>query len=210
VAVPSNVANAGNGSSAQNVFRVVFSQSLSANPTLESWDDSTFSTNNREQFTGTVGNGNIPYLAAVATTDSAPVASWKPASPVAGGATINRLKGLINFVNLSTVIPVAGGVVRYNLNFEIPFDATVPSTNTFGVLAVRFSFSGPTPTLTWQFNDVSAGGTEGAPQWTTITPGAAGNFIRPADAGSTSANVVVTKPASSGVIDAGQVWVTST
>lgn len=209
MSIPSSVTGAGNNSSAQNVFRIQFSQSLSANPTLESWDDSTFSTTNREQFTGTAVNGFIPYISAVATTNSAPVSAWKPASPVAGGATINRLLGLTNFVTLSTVIPVAGASVRYNLDFEIPSDASVPSTNTFGVLACRFSFSGATPTLTWQFNDNSAGGTEGAPSWTTITPGAAGNFIRPADAGSTLANVVITKPLS-GVIDAAQIWVTNT
>jgi len=209
MSIPSNVAGAGNNSSAQNVYRVVFSQTLSANPTLESWDDSTFSTTAREQFTGTTGNGHIPYLSGIATTDSAPVSAWKPAV-VAGGAVANRLQGLASFVNLSTIIPVAGGAVRFNLNFEIPFDATVPATNTFGVLAVRFSFSGATPTLTWQFNDVSAGGTEGAPQWTNITPGAAGNFIRPADAGSSSANVVITKPATSGTVDAAQQWVTNT
>jgi hypothetical protein len=209
VSIPSKVTGAGNNSSARNVFRVVFSQNLSANPTLESWDDSTFATTNREQFTGTAGNGNKPEVAAVATTDGAPASAWKPASPTAGGATINRLLGLTNFVVLSTVIPVAGGLVSFNMDFEIPFDATVPSTNTFGVLATRFSFSGPTPTLTWQFNDNSAGGTEGAPSWTTLSPGAAGNFIRPADSGSVAANVVVTRPPSS-VIDAAEVWVTNT
>ena len=209
MSIPSNATGAGNNSSAQNVFRVVFSQNLSANPTLESWDDSTFASTGKEQFIGTTGNGNIPYLAGIATTDSAPAANWKPAV-VAGGAVANRLKGTVNFVNLSTVVPVAGGAVRFNLNFEIPFDATVPSTNTFGVLAVRFSYSSATPTLTWQFNDASAGGTEGAPSWTTITPGAAGNFIRPADSGSTSANVVITKPATSGTVDSAQVWVTNT
>lgn len=209
MSVPSSVTGAGNNSSARNVFRIVFSQTLSANPTLESWDDNTFATTNKEQFAGTAGNGSIPYISAVATTDGAPVLAWKPAAGTAGGATINRLKGLTNFVTLSTVIPVAGGLVSFNLDFELPFDATVPSTNTFGVLACRFSFAGATPTLTWQFNDNSAGGTEGAPQWTTLTPGAAGNFIRPADASATSAAVVVTKP-TSGVADAGAVWVTNT
>ena len=209
MAIPSNVAGAGNNSSARNVFRIVFSQNLSANPSLESWDDATFSTTNKEQFTGTTQNGDIPYLAGVATTDAAPLSAWKPA-PAAGGATANRLKGLTNYVILSSAVPVAGGAVSFNLNFEIPSDATVPSINTFGVLACRFAFSGATPTLTWQFNDVSAGGTEGAPQWTNITPGSAGNFIRPADAGSTSASVVVTKPASAGVLDAAQIWVTNT
>ncbi len=209
MAIPSQVAGAGNNSSAQNVFKVIFSQALSGNPTLESWDDSTFSTTAREQFTGTTVNGNKPYMSAVATTDAAPVGNWKPGVPIAGGATINRLKGLTNFVNLSTVIPGAGGAVRFNLDFEIPSDAAVPSTNTFGVLAIRYSFSGPTPSLTWQFNDVSAGGTEGAPQFTNITPGAAGNLIRFADNGVSSANVVFTKP-TSGVADAPQIWVTNT
>lgn len=209
MSIPSNVAGAGNNSSAQNVFRLTFSQALSAPPTLEAWDDSTFSTTTKEQFVGSVGNGNIPYLSAVATSDVAPGAAWKPVVVTAGGAVINRLKGLVNFVNLTTVIPGAGGSVRFNLNFEIPFDASVPSTNTFGVLAVRFSYSGPLPSLTWQFNDVSAGGTEGAPQFTNLTPGAAGNYIRPADAGSSSASVVITKPTAS-VVDAAQVWVTNT
>jgi len=209
VSIPSAVTGAGNNSSARNVFRITFSQALSANPTLEAWDDSTFSTTNKEQFTGTAANGYIPELAAVATTDSAPASAWKPASPTAGGATINRLLGSTDFVNLSTVVPGSGSSVLFNLDFEIPTDATVPSINTYGVLACRFSFSGATPSVTWQFNDNSAGGTEGAPSWTTITPGAAGNYIRPADSSATPANVVVTVPAS-GVSDAGAIWVTST
>lgn len=209
MSVPSQVAGAGNNSSAVNIFQVVFSQALSAIPTLESWDDSTFSTTVKEQFTGTAGNSNQPYLSAVATTNGAPASAWKPASGAAGGATINRLRGLTNYVVLANSIPGAGGVCKWNLDFEAGFDATVPSTNTFGVLAVRFSYSGPTPSLTFQFNDVSAGGTDGAPQWTNITPGAAGNFIRPADAGSTSASVVFTIPASS-TADSAQIWVTNT
>ena len=206
--IPSQVAGAGNNSSARNVFKVTFSQALSAPPTIESWDDSTFSTTIKEQFVGTAVNGNIPYLAAVATTDAAPVGTWKP-SVVAGGAVANRLKGTTNFVNASVNAPTAGTAISFNLNFEIPTDATVPSTNTFGVLAVRYSYSGALPTITWQYNDVGAGGTEGAPQWTSITPGGSGNYIRPADSGTTSANVAVTKP-TSGTLDAAQVWVTNT
>jgi len=209
MAIPSQVQGAGNGNSVQNVFKVTFSQALSAAPTIESWDNSTFSTTLLEQFTGTVGNGNIPYVSAVATTDTAPSASWKPSSPVAGGAVANRLKGLTNYVVSTVNIPTAGGAIRFNLDFEISSDSTVPSTNTFGVLAVRYAFSGPTPSVTWQYNDVASGGTEGAPQWTNITPGAAGNYIRPADSGTTSANVAVTKP-TSGVASAAQLWVTNT
>jgi len=176
---------------------------------LESWDDSTFLTTVKEQFAGTGVNGNIPYVSAVATTQGAPSSNWKPASRTAGGAVANRLKGTTNFVNLSTGIPGAGGSVTWNLDFEIPSDAAVPSTSTFGVLAVRYAYSGAAPTLTFQFNDVSAGGTDGAPVFTNITPGGAGNFIRPADAGSTSASVVVTKP-TSGVLSAAMIWVTNT
>ena len=208
MSIPSSVVGAGNSSSAQNVFKVTFSQALSAIPTLESWDDSTFTTTNREQFTGTTNNGNIPYVSAVATTDAPPSSNWQPASPAAGGATANRLKGLTNFVNLSASIPGAGGAVRFNLAFQIASDTSVPSTNTFGVLAIRFSFSGATPSLVWQFNDNSAGGTEGAPSFTNITPGAAGNFIRGADAGASAGNVAMTKPAS-GTYNAPAVWVTN-
>lgn len=209
MAIPSQVVNAGNNNSVQNVFKVTFSQALSAAPTIESWDDSTFSTTVKEQFTGTTVNTNIPYLSAVATTDVTPSSNWKPSGPIAGGAVANRLKGLTNYVNASVNAPTAGAAIRFNIDFEIPTDATVPSTNTFGVLAVRYAYSGPAPSVTWQYNDVQSGGTEGAPQWTNITPGAAGNYIRPADAGTTSANVAVTKPASS-VASAAQIWVTNT
>lgn len=209
MAIPSKVVGAGNNSSAVNCFQVSFSQALSAAPTLEAWDDSTFSTTTKEWTAGTAGNGNIPYVSAVATTQGAPVSAWKPASPVAGGAVINRLKGTTNFVILSTSIPGAGGTVKFNINFEIPSDASVPSTNSFGVFAVRYSYSGATPSLTFQFNDSSAGGTDGAPQFTNITPGAAGNFIRGADVGVSSGSVILTKPTSS-VVDAGEIWVTNT
>ena len=200
---------AGNNSAAVNPFKVTFSQALSAIPTLESWDDSTFTTTNKESFTGTTGNGNIPYWSAVATTGGAPASAWEPSSPVAGGATINRLKGATNFVNLSASIPGAGGAVTFNLNYQIASDAVVPSTNTVGILAVRYAYSGAPPSLTFQFNDFSAGGTDGAPILTNITPGAAGNFIRPSDAGVASTNVVLTKPLT-GLYDSPLLWVTNT
>lgn len=211
MSIPSAVKGAGNGNQVQNVFRITFSTALATVPTLESWDDSTFSSTSKEVFAGTVTNGNIPYQSAAATTDAAPVSpNWKPASPVAGGAVINRLKGLTNFVNLSVGIPGAGGIVRFNLNWEEPTDAAVPATNTQNsVLACRYAYSGAPPTLAWAFNDNSAGGTEGAPVWTSITPGSAGNFVRPTDVSATSANLVLTKP-SSGVADQGAIWVTNT
>jgi hypothetical protein len=211
VSIPSAVTGAGNGSQARNVFRLTFSTALSSIPTLESWDDSTFSSTSKEVFTGTPVNENIPYQSAAATTDAAPSsANWKLAAPVAGGATINRLMGTTYFVNLSVGVPGAGASVRFNLNWEEPSDAAVPATNTQNsVLACRYAYSGVAPTLSWAFNDNSAGGTEGAPIFTSITPGSAGNFVRPTDASATSANLTLTKPAS-GVADQGAIWVTNT
>lgn len=210
MAIPSKVAGGGNNSTARNVFRVTFSQSLAAVPTLEGWDDATFSTTANQIFVGTAVNGNKPMLAGVETTDQTPASAWKPTNPVAGGALANRLLGTTNFVNLTSgSIPTAGQNVFWNLNLELPSDATVPSTTTLAhVIAVRFQFTGTQPTLTWVYNDAGAGGTEGAPVFTTITSGSAGNFIRYADVGSSGSNVVVTRP-SSGFIDAGEVWVTA-
>ena len=209
MSIPSQVENAGNTSTAQNVFRVTFSQALAAPPTIESWDDATFSSTTKEQFAGTSVNGHKPYVSAVATTDAAPASNWKPSSAVGGGATANRLKGTTNYVNASAAAPGSGGTIRFNLDFELPSDMSIPSTSVFGVLAVRYSYSGTAPTLTWQYNDAGAGGTESVPVWITITPGSSGAFIRPTDAGATPSNLSVTKP-SSGVADAAQIWVTNT
>jgi len=211
MAIPSAVVNAGNGHQQQNIFRITFSQALSSIPTLEAWDDSTFSTTLKEMFTGTAGNGNVPYVSGLATTDTAPGGpSWEPASPVAGGAVANRLQGTTSYVNLAAEIPTAGFSVRFNLNWQVGYDATVPATTTQnGVLACRYAYSGTAPSLTWAYNDSGAGGTEAAPQWTTITPGSAGNYIRPMDSSSNSSSPVWTRP-TSGVADAPTIWVTAT
>ena len=207
MSVPSMVENAGNNSTAQNCFRITFSQNLASIPTLEAWDDNTFSSTVKEMFAGTAGNGNIPYLSAVATTNAAPSSAWEPAAATAGGAVINRLQGTTSYVNLSTGIPVASGTVRFNLSWQIGYDASVPSTNTMnGVLACRYAYSGSTPSLTWAYNDNGAGGTEGSPSWTTISSGSGGNRIVPADSTATSSNIVLTKP-TSGVADAPTIWV---
>lgn len=207
MSVPSKVTGGSNNSVAQNVLRITFSQALSAPPRLEGWDDSTFSTTVKEVFAGTAINASKPEVSAVATTDSAPASAWKPAAVVAGGAVINRLLGSTNYVNLSAAAPGAGGTVRFNLCWEIPSDASVPATNTMNlVFGIRLSYSGAVPSLTWAFNDNSAGGTEGAPVWTTITPGSAGNFARPADAGVSSGAIIITKP-TSGTVDSGEVWI---
>lgn len=207
------VAGAGTGSTARNVFRVTFSQTLSAIPTLEAWDDSTFATTAREIFTGTavssaVNGSAVPLLYATATTSATPASAWKPTSASAGGAITNRLKGSTNYVNLSSVTPNGSENVMFNVGLEVPSDATVPSTTSLQhVLAVRYQYTGTAPTLTWAFNDSSpGGGTEGTPVWSTFTSGGAGNTIKYGDTSVTSANVFITRP-NTGTAQSGSCWV---
>lgn len=211
MAIPSKVVGGGNNSTAQNVLKVTFSEATSDVPILSAWDDYTFATVLNSIFVGTSGNGSRPMLCAVATTDAAPVSAWKPTDPVAGGATINRLKGSTSYVNLSAAAIAAGGSVRFNLNWEIPSDCPIginPSTSKsymYCVIKIDFNYPGTAPVLTWAFNDNEAGGTEAVPVWTTLTSGPSANKVRAADAGSTIASHVLHRPPS-GVQDAGEVW----
>jgi hypothetical protein len=216
MAIPSKATGGGNTSQARNVFRVTFSQTLSAVPTLEAWDDNTYATTANEIFAGTdvmstIHNGSVPLLAAAATTTDTPASDWNPSdisSVVSGGATINRLKGTTNYVNLASTAPNASDTIRFNLCLEIPSDATVPSTSSLThVVAVRYQYTGSAPTLTWEFNDDDAGGTEGTPSWTTITAGGT-HIIKHGDSGVASSNIFVTRP-SSGTTEAAETWVTS-
>lgn len=205
MAVPGQVKGAGNNSVAQNVVKVTFSQATTDHPKLEAWDD--FNTNStlHEIFAGTVENGNIPMLSGVATTDGPPGALWKPVAPIPGAATINRLLGSTNTVVLSSGNMGIGDTVRFNLCWEVPFDATVPADMDC-VLVIRYSYTGIAPVLTWEFNDEDAGGTESVPVWMAITPGVAGHIFRPTDAGVASPNLVLHKPAAS-VADNPELWV---
>lgn len=205
MSAPSKIVGGGNNSIAINVLKVLFSEATTDIPVLEAWDDYGFNTTLIELFTGTTINGNIPLLAAVATTDGAPSSDWVPASPVAGGATANRLKGNTNYVNLASAALAADDEVLFNLSWEVPADVTIPS-NLSAVITIKFSYSGSAPILTWSFNDNQAGGTEGTPVWTVITPGVEGNTIQPADAGAVPGAVVLHRPPS-GVIDCGEIWV---
>ncbi|NIP43249.1 MAG: hypothetical protein GWN00_22945 [Aliifodinibius sp.] len=203
--IPSKVVGSANNSTAQNVFKLVFSEATSDIPVLELWDNYAFNTTTGEIFTGTTANGNKSQVAAVATKNAAPSSDWVPTDPVAGGATANRLKGNTNYVNLDTAALAAGGHVLFNLNWEIAVDNNVPAALD-AVLRVKYSYAGSAPILTWQFNDDAAGGSEGTPVWTDITPGPDGNTAKPADAGSIAGAVVLHRPVT-GVVDCGEVWV---
>lgn len=208
MSIPGKVAGAGNNSDAVNVIKVVFSQATSTAPTLEAWDDENFNTVANEIFTGTTGNGSKPMISAVATTDGAPSSAWKPSSATGGGATINRLKGNTNYVDLAADPISSSGFVTFNLVWEIPYDAAIPP-DLDAVFIIKYSYSGTAPVLTWYFNDSDAGGTDSVPVWTAITTGVSGNVLRPADSGCSSSSIVLHKPVSS-TVDNADLWVSAT
>lgn len=213
MAIPFKVAGAGNGSSAQNVYRITFSQALSDYPVYKAWDnsqtfpsvDSSGSTTNKEIFTGTTGNGNKPMLSLVDTSSSAPSSNWKPTSATSGSANPNRLKGNTSYVT-ATTIPSAGGSIRFNMCLEVPYDATVPSTSSMNaMLEVTYYYTGSAPTVTWAANE----GTEGSPTWTTLTPGTHGiRFCNASANPSNSSTWKLTLP-TSGTVDDGAQLVTT-
>lgn len=184
MAIPFQITGAGNQDT-QYVFRVTFTQELSVPPYIEAWDNaltfpsrtSTGTTVAKEVFTGTTGNGDIPMLYAVATTSALPGDDWKPAAATAGAANPNRLMGDTNYVADPTT-PTAGGSIYFNLGIEVPYDAAVPSTTSLAhIVQVRYRYSGPVPTVTFDANE----GTEATPVWTTIVPG--NNGVRYCNAG---------------------------
>jgi hypothetical protein len=211
MAIPYNAAGYGNGSTAQNVFRVTFSTALSSAPDWEAYDGGSFpatgsgTTTANTIFAGTAGNGNIPMLSLVATTSSAPTSSWKPGSATAGSANPNRMKGLTNYVTDPTT-PGASGVIRFNLVLELPSDATTSSTMAHDLL-VRYTYTGSAPTLTWAGNDFGAGGSEGSPVWTNFVPGT--NGIRHTRAGTVSGGPYLLNIPASSTVDSAMGWVTT-
>lgn len=212
--IPSKVAGGGNLSTAQNVFRLTFSQSLSAAPQYQMWDngstypavDNLGSTVAKEAFTGTSGNSNKPEYALIATTSSAPTSNWLPSSATSGSHNPNRMKGTTNYVTDPTT-PTSGQSIRFNISAEFASDSTVPSTTSQSVLLqVVYAYSGSSPTLTMAFNDVADGGTEVSPQWATMTAGTHG--IRLVNVGTVSGTYNWTLPLG-GVGDVEELWVTT-
>ena len=210
MAIPSKATGYGDGSTAQNVFRLTFSTALSQAPAYEAYDSAatfpavgTDLTVAKKIFAGTAGNSNKPMLSLVATTSAAPSSAWMPAAATGGSANPNRLKGTTNYVTDPST-PGAGGIIRWNLVAELPSDL-VPATDNAEMthdLLVRFTFTGATPTLTWAYNE----GTEATPTWTTLTPGTHG--IRHAKSGAVTPNYYATVPAT-GVQKTVEGWVTA-
>ena len=181
-----------------HVFRINFSQALSAIPELHAWDDFNLNTVLGKIFTGTTVNGNKPMVGAIGA-NVAPPANWWPANPVAGAAVnvASRLKGTDGYSLLSNAAPGANGDVFFNFNFSFPADVQ-PSDVISCALSVLYKFTGTTPTVTWYGND---GGTEGVPVYTALTTqpkgtNAAATVIHPSDAGGDGVSDVVTIPPS--------------
>jgi hypothetical protein len=145
-----------------------------------------------------------PMLSAVATTDAAPAAGWKPSVAVNGGATANLLKGDDSYVNLSSTAPVAGGSVTFNLNLAAPFDIPLTESLAF-VLLADINYSGAAPILTWRLNSASDGGTEASPVWTTFAVGINGIIIKFTDAGGSLSTLTFHRPPS-GIYDPPELW----
>ena len=209
--IPARATGFGNNSTARNVFRILFSQALSLPPIYKAWDGAVFPatgaavTTLNTVFTGTPGNGNIPMISLVDTSLGAPIAAWKPAVPAVGSANPNRMKGSTNYVT-STVTPGAGGTITWNEDLEVPSDATTTSTMAVD-LEVTYLYTGAPPALTWSFNDFGAGGTEGAPVWTTLTVGVDG--LRYCNAGTVGGGPYVMDIPLVGVSDSPEGWITT-
>lgn len=210
MAVPFQITGAGNQNK-RYVFRVLFSEDLATAPSIEAWDNAeTFperttdgATVANEVFTGTTANGEIPMLYAVSTTSESPGDDWKPSTATAGAENPNRLMGDTSYVTDPTT-PSAGESIYFNLGIEVPYDATVPSTESLAhTIQIRYRYSGTEPTVTFYGNE----GTETSPSWTEITPGT--NGVRYCDAGTAWAtgSYELSLP-ESGTIDAPELGIT--
>jgi hypothetical protein len=213
MSIPSKVVGGGNTTAnATNVFRITWSQALSAAPQYQMWDnsstypavDASGTTTAKEAFTGTAGNSTKPMYALYSSSASGPGASlWMPASATAGHANPNRMKGSTNYVNDPTT-PTASGVTKFNITAEFPSDSAVPSSSSQNILLqVQYQYTGSAPSLTYAYND---GGTEGSPTWTNFTPGTHG--IRLVNTSTSAGTYKFTLPASS-VSTVAELWVTA-
>jgi len=206
MSLPFKITTIGNQNT-RNVFRVSFSTALALPPKIEAWDNAkTFpkrttygATTAKQIFVGTAGNGNIPMLYAVATTNAAPGANWKPTAATAGGVTKNRLKGSTNYI-VDPTTPGAGESITFNLGAEVPCDALMTTGLMDFSLQVRYFFSGSAPIVTLAGNS----GTETSPNWETITPELTG--IQLCDL-SVEGDYNLTLP-ESGTTDAQVAWIT--
>lgn len=209
MAIPNKATGYGNNSTARNVFRVSFSQDCSQAADYEMYDRTaawpatgSLTTVAKKIFVGTAGQSNIPMMSLNDATSSGPASAWKPASPTAGSANPNRMKGQTNYVTSQTT-PLAATPLLFNMVLEVPNDLlATEDSEMYHDLLVRYWYTGTAPTLTWAFNE----GTEGTPTWTTMTPDTHG--IRHCKSGAGAGDYYATIP-ESGTEDTQEGWVTT-
>ena len=182
---------------AKNVFRINFSEALSAIPELHAWDDFNLDTIGNKVFTGTAVNSSLPMIGAIGLL-SAPVANWYVSSLIVAAAVdaASLLKGNDGFCLLDSTPPSGGDDVFFNFDFSFPDDVLPADTMAFA-LSVLFNFTGATPSVAWFANE----GTEAVPVWTGLTDQPKGSVgaatvIRPSDTGGIGVADTVTIPAS--------------
>ncbi len=179
---------------AKNVFKLVFSEDLSAPPQLKAWDDYLMTTILHKILIGSANNGNKPMIAGIGLT-AAPVAGWYPSSLVVGAAVdvASLLKGDLGFCQLSAAAPEADDELFFNINYKFPYCAGTPPdtdpkpSDTFThVVGFEYQYTGVAPAVAAYANK----GTEGAPDWQLLILGIKGSApqpgmteIKPCDAG---------------------------
>ena len=97
------------------------------------------------------------------------------------------------------------GVLRWNEMLEMPSDVATTDNLTYDLL-VRYQYTGSAPSLAWYYNDSGAGGTEGTPVWTALTPGTHG--LRHCNAGTVAGTYKLDIPPS-GTVDASEGWIST-
>jgi len=86
------------------------------------------------------------------------------------------LIGTTGYCLLSSSNPGASWEGFFNIDIKIPSDVQ-PSYNMDFCFSIEYTYTGATPTVTWYANN----GTEGSPNWVTLTPGIKGTAPQTGD-----------------------------
>lgn len=168
---------------AKNVFKVKFTQALSAVPYITSYGSSTAfpltgvsTATTTPIFTGNYSNSNKPIIHAIDTTrEGPPSSSWYLASTIMAGAATCMLKGDASYLQFRYSVGslTANASLTYNTLLKIPYGC-YPTMDFQHDMVVWFTYTGPAPNVQFYANNGHLGGTESAPQWTEIVSGSQG------------------------------------
>ncbi|NMB82936.1 MAG: hypothetical protein GYA14_14080 [Ignavibacteria bacterium] len=151
----------GGNYNAQNVIKIVMSNTPAEAPFLKAWDDTDCDSVEKEIFTGTTGNSNEPMIIAKETTSGTSGSNWVTSvTKQSEGASSNKLKGNDNYL----VFPNTNTTQYFNIALLLPCDITLGSYTATLQFIGYFSAS---TTITWYFNNATNGGTEASPSWST-------------------------------------------